>query len=156
VGRVSECDRFILVTTDQAASLTCPKRSARDIVRVRLNRGLWPLYERTPYRRGLRSGAAVALYAGRFVIATATITGVIEAGYRTLSDDTATESVAAHLRLENVSWLDPAIDFRERLPRLTICPKNMSKWGIVLMGGIRGISCADWETLLQDATNPMR
>lgn len=156
MGRVGDFDRFILVATAQAALRDCPKRSAKDIVRVRLNRGLWPLYERTPYRRALRPGSAVALYADRLVIATATIVGVIEAGYRTLSDDTATELVAAHLRLENISWLDPAIDFREMLPRLTLCPKNMSKWGVVLMGGIRGINRADWETLLHGTTDQMR
>lgn len=125
-------------------------------MRLRLESQQWPLYDRTPNRSRIVPGVCVAFYVGGTgpeagtIVATATVKE--RRNFRPGSDPIdpkgyLTERPSIVLSLSDLAWLDPPVAFREVLPDLTICPKNLSKWGAVLMGGARAISHGDWNKL---------
>ena len=146
---------FILVTTDPDVTHR-GKGLATDLVRHRIERAEWPLFDRTPNRERIVVGVPVAFYvAGTgpdsgHLIATATVGG--RRRYRPESQLIDPEGHLAErpsivLALSDIQWIESPIVFRERLPDLAMKPKNMSNWGAVLMGGARAVSQDDWRLL---------
>ncbi len=144
---------FLLVTMDPLGTRG-GRTPAASLVRDRLALGRWPLYECTKNRSAVVAGSRVALYvggggpdAGR-IVAVARVARKLHSSTPIDPPRYLTERPAYCLVLEQVTYLTPKIDFRERLPLLSFSPKNQQKWGIVLMGGCRALSEADWNLLI--------
>lgn len=145
---------FLLVTTDSVA-FDGKRRTALDAARHRIARAAWPLYSRTACRSRIGVGTRVAIYVGGRtgqIIAIATVAGVTTSSTRRASNEpTASEAVSHVLALEHIQMLEPPVDFRSQLPFLEMRPRNLSKWGVILMGGVRGIGRADWSRLFNQS-----
>jgi len=134
------------------------KGSAYELVRARLQRRRWPLYQNTKHKREIGPGARLAFYVGGFRSHRGEIVATAEVAERTSwkwgspradPDEYLSEVPDVVISLKNVEALDPPISFKQRLPKLSICPKNMQRWGVVVIGGCRGVSARDWKLLLQ-------
>lgn len=146
---------FILVTVDPELSNGRPG-VAFDLVQWRLSRHLWPLYKRTRNRTAIAAGARVAFYVGGSrrlagnIIATANAQDL-----RRQTDvdppNVLSDPASIVLSLHEVRQLKVPIRFRDVLPDLSIAPKNMSKWGVVLHGGSRRLTDADWAKLFESS-----
>lgn len=105
----------------------------------------------------MRPGAHLALYVGGtrklsgHIVATARIGAVAPASRQISHIDPLKylqlEPAAVVLTLTRATYLEQPIMFRDRLPSLSFCPKNMSKWGIVLHGGAKQLNEEDWDAL---------
>jgi hypothetical protein len=144
-----------MVTVDP--STTQGRRGyAWHLVRDRLAGGRWPLFDNTPNKALIQAGAPLAFYVGGTDKHAGTIVALASVGQkvnwsagRTRIDPARydTEAPTQALVLAGLKYLHPPVSFKDALPKLTICPSNMQRWGVVLMGGVRGISEADWRTL---------
>src|SRR5229473_1920453 len=95
--------------------------AAVEVANGRLERGIWPLYERTKNRDALVPGARVAIYVGgqAQIIATAVVQEVITPGRRGIQVDPPeflTPPASRVLRLSRIVKLDPPVQFRLLLP----------------------------------------
>ncbi len=151
----SEPYGFLLVTSDP--TVTGGERGiAYELVRERLERKRWPLYERTRNRDRIKEGARVAFYVagtrkhGGCVVAMAEVAEAkrYHRTERTDPPEYMTEAPSIVLELKNVRELNPPVTFQERLPLLSFRPKDLRKWGNLLQGGTRAIGKADWEKLI--------
>jgi len=52
------------------------------------------------------------------------------------------------IRLSETNIFETPVNFKEALPKLSFCPSNMGKWGVVLHGGARRISADDFGMLI--------
>lgn len=147
---------FILVTNDPEKAAG-GRGSAQELLLARLEKGSWPLYARTRCRGQIDIGSRLAFYVGGggnlagHIVATARAANKRTTGRRDELIDPV-EFVTSHpdivLELEQVEMLSQPVFFRDLLPSLSFCPSNMSKWGIVLMGGARAVSEEDWRILI--------
>jgi len=126
--------------------------AAVEVANGRLERGIWPLYERTRNRDALVPGARVAIYVGgkAQIIATAVVQEVITPGRRGIQVDAPeflTPPASRVLRLSRIVRLDTPVQFRLLLPRLEMCPRNLQKWGSIVHGDDCAVSENDWRVL---------
>src|SRR5258708_26714140 len=89
-----------------------------EVANGRLERGIWPLYERTRNRDALVPGARVAIYVGRKaqIIATAVVQEVITPGRRGIQVDAPeflTPPASRVLRLSRIVRLDTPVQFHD-------------------------------------------
>jgi hypothetical protein len=145
-----------ILTTSDAEQLTGGVYSAHRVVRFRLTKLEWPLYERTRNRKLIKSGDRLLIYcggarAGRgHIVASAVVDSIFDVRRgRRLSEES--EFISGNpdyvLILKDVSEFSKPVYFRDILPKLDCCPKNMSKWGVILHGGVRRISNSDFDTI---------
>ena len=149
---------FILVTSDPRTQ-NGRKAWARSLVRDRLQRAKWPIYERTRHRDEFAPGVGVLFYIGGSrreagtVVASAEVSSVRDWCYDDGLVDPAryqTPLPTKVLHLRNIEWLQRPFKFREALEGLSFCPKNLTKWGVVLIGGVRQVTQRDWDILLEN------
>src|SRR5262249_27447396 len=135
---------FVLVTVDPELE-DGGKAAAYDLVRWRLQRASWPIFRNTRCQRLMVAGSPLGFYvAGSrahagMIVATATLKGVRISRRASAVDppNFLTELPDSVLELVAVAFLDPPISFRDVVPRLSICPDNVRKWGAILQGGVR-------------------
>ena len=148
-------NNYIFVSTDTESVEGAPV-SAHELVSFRLKHNLWPLYEKTRNRLSMRPGDNLLFYCGgnmknsKRIIASAKIEKINisrnMAGFQE-GKEFFTQTPHQLVKLEDIAvWKNPVI-LREILPQLECCPKNMSKWGVILHGGVRRISDADYNTI---------
>ncbi len=144
---------FILVTRD-GETFSGSKISARKIIEVRFHQNLWPIYENTRGRKAFEVGSEIAFYIGGKsvdsgqIIARATLAAIKAAkDIRINNSDFIEDPPLLHLTFANIEFLKKPIIFRNKLQKLSFCPQNMNKWGVVLIGGCRQVDTRDWETL---------
>lgn len=151
---------FMLVTVDPLL------RSGRHghawfLVRERLCGGRWPLFANTPNCDRLAPRTPLSFYVGgedRYsgcVVGVATVGQVVPwpAGRGPIDPPKYDTDVPVKvIDLSEVKYLHPPFSFRELLPKLTICPTTLKKWGVVLMGGVRAIPSEDWKILFDGRT----
>ena len=137
---------FLLITTDPTLR-SGATGSAYELVRKRLALAQWPLYKSTRHRSQIEKGARVAFYVAGHrehhgeVIASALVQST-ESG-RGLTVDPQeyfTDPPAKALRLIDVLYVDTPVPLRPVLPSLSFCPRNLDKWGAVVLGGAIDIS----------------
>lgn len=146
---------YLFVTTD-SETVDGKAAPAISIIGYRLLAGQWPLYANTPHQKNLRKGDRILLYCGgRFpdrckIVASAFVRGIeavrnphsVEETRRYL---TGMPSTLVHL--DKVSRFDPPVLIRDVLPRLECCPRNLSKWGVILHAGVRQLSDTDFDII---------
>jgi len=133
-----------------------PDASGRELSALRsaeclLGCGIWPLWEHTRNRKAIKAGDQVGVYlAGSSqVVATANVRAVehwtteLRRRYPLMLDGTP----HAVVMLSDVKMLDPPIDVRSRLDRLSFIKPGVAKWGVAFMGGTRATSAADFSAL---------
>lgn len=154
---------YILVCIDSLLSATGTTEPALVVAQRRILAGRWPLYARTKHRLDICEGDRALIYAGgqrghsRVFIATTRIASnqPVNSARRL--------SLPTNLDGDNppVSWLTfadtnkmvPTVHMSELLEKLSFIPKNRSRWGVTLMGGVRRISDADWAIILAGQQN---
>tara|TARA_Y100000768_G_scaffold389030_1_gene390890 strand:- start:12952 stop:13422 length:471 start_codon:yes stop_codon:yes gene_type:complete len=148
---------FILVTKDGESFDGC-KVSALDVIKRRIERNSWPIYEKTRGRKLFTKGSKIAFYIGGMskasgkIIATAKIENIVLNSSYSMTDDYLIEEPAyLFLNFSNVQWLEVPIKVKEKISKLSFCPQNMSKWGVVLMGGCRTLDNKDWFSLFSNS-----
>ncbi len=147
---------FLLVTADPPR-LNGGFGHAWNLVKTRLELGLWPIYSNTRNRKRLHAGMKVSFYVGGHheragtVVATAEIKEISSSTNLKQPIDPE-EYLTGHadqvLRLSGIEYLQRPIILRNVIELLSFNPSNKLKWGVVLMGGCRALSREDWNILL--------
>jgi hypothetical protein len=147
---------YIFVAID-AEDFSGASVAANDIAMGRIEKGLWPLFARTRCRRLIKAGDKVLIYIGgrkknaTKIIASCDVTAIKGAGRRSKTIDPVdvlTDAPASIVQLGNTKLFKQPTDFRMVLDKLEICPMNKTKWGSILIGGVRKISNNDYKTLV--------
>ncbi len=150
--------QFLLNTANGYDELGLPVK-AYSIFERRISDNTWYLYDNTRNRNAITKGASMVFYVsdeeiGGAIWGSATVKEKkIQKNSRLLRSDIYT--VHSTLSFENIKLLKCPISFKSLLPELSFCPKNMSRWGVIVLGGTRRISDEDYEIILskiQDAT----
>lgn len=145
---------YVLVksqTVTEAGGIECGWLSSRKL----LSAGMWPLYERTLCRKMVREDERVLIYVagdeihGRHIVAEARIAAVEPWTKRAAAEcPILLDGVPATvLRLDEIHYLDKPVRVADVLDRLTIAPKNPSKWGFLFAAGMRSLEKADFDVL---------
>jgi predicted RNA-binding protein len=152
---------FLFNTSDpevfsEDAQTQTKKGSAYELILSRLQNNYWPLYSRTCYRRHITPGTNLAFYVGgakeyrKHIIARSSVAAVFPADRNSIfvdSDKFLTDVPAQIVELGTVCYLKDPVNFREILPELSICPKNIKYWGVIMQGGVTEIPERDWQLL---------
>ena len=64
------------------------------------------------------------------------------------TDPDAEAAIHSILEFKDIERLDAPVDFKVALETLSFAPKNMKKWGVVVLGGCRYISDEDYKKIL--------
>ena len=151
---------FILVATDSYFKGGA-SASAEEIALFRLSNKVWPLYNGTRNKEVIEGGDRALIYVGGSksrggeIVASCTIKKIkrnVLTNAKVDLDGVLTERPDALLTLSKIHKFKTGIEFRKILPKLECAPKNLKKWGIVLIGGVRRISSKDFN-VLSDCTN---
>lgn len=146
---------FLLVTIDPPTTRG-GSGLAWNLVEARIEKGMWPIYANTRNRRRFEPGKRLAFYVGGArkhageIVATAVIRSIdSRSGSRASVDPDRylTDLADQVLRIEDVQYLDPPVLLKAKIGRMSFAPANMTRWGVVLMGGCRALSEADWGVL---------
>ena len=150
---------FLLITSD-AEKIDGTTAPSFEIAKLRLDQKYWPLHERTRNRKIMKTGDEILIYCGgqsqgaKSIIARAEIDSIKKVSIRDSlpeEDLYVTGNAYETIYLRNILFINPVIKFREVLESLSICPKNMDKWGVILHGGARRISADDYAIIMQHA-----
>jgi hypothetical protein len=122
----------------------------------RVERGQWPIYERTRNRNAFVPGLRLCVYiagsgaSGGLIVATATVRRVRPWRSGAALDPSAYATEVPHLVVElgDAGLLPTPVRFKDVLPRLSFAPADLSRWGPLLQGGSRRLSQEDWELML--------
>ena len=141
---------FLLITTkqyDEYGNII----EAPDVFRRRIDQNYWALYSQTRNKDAIKQNAHVLFFVsgknnGGTLVGRAQ---VAEKSSQVIRGSSIEEhgTVVAYLRFKEVTLFSNPISFREVLPQLSFCPKNMKKWGVVLMGGVRRLSDYDFNII---------
>lgn len=129
--------------------------SATDASMALLDWGFWPLFEKTRCRLMVQPGNSVLIYtAGQCsdahqVIASAQVAEVLQWNRRlSASSPILLEGIpVSALSLINIQRFAQPVVFTDYLDILSFIPTNRQKWGVAMMGGMRSITQADYQTL---------
>ncbi len=149
---------FLLVATDPTRRNGTAVK-ARELAAHRLAAGLWPLYARTPNRKALVPGAAVAFYLGGTgaeggcVVAVARVADkrTNRSGRRIDPPGCGTEPPDQLLVLVAVRWLAPPVRLKDAMQAAGHPVKNL---GNMLQGGCRAFTDTALATLILGPTTP--
>lgn len=144
---------FLLITVDPPP-VNGVRTSAWSLVRHRLERGRWPLFVSTRNRRVIDAGSRLAFYvaggrenSGR-VMAISEVSRKLSYGGVTDPPQLFLPAPDQVLVLQRTEFLQPAPRLRDVVERLSFRPERIEAWGVVLIGGCRALSLADWNLVV--------
>lgn len=148
----------ILLVTSAPPLVNGRVGSALDLVRARLAAKVWPIYRHTRSRNTLRiPGIRLAFYvAGQgelagYIVATAAVEKELPSSRTARPTDPPqylTDVPSIVLALKDIHLLAEPVCFPDVLPRLSLNPgAKVRSWGIVVQGGARPLTRADWGVL---------
>jgi len=149
-------NHFILVTTD-SETIGGAVMPAIDIIHRRLKLGKWPIYDRTPCRKLFASGDKTIFYVGGSRMGSGYMIGVssidkVEFGLRRPLDldgeDVLSEPASNIICFGPLKFFTVPVHLKSNLQFLDCCPKSMTKWGSILIGGARRISQHDYDFII--------
>lgn len=128
--------------------------SAETLAARRLRAGRWGLYAKTPHKSELRTGDQLIVYlAGegeRRFVASATVSEVDFKDQSNDADgDALTDLPVAILKLREVRNFKNHVSIIDIKDRLDFIPKSTTKWGCVLQRGLKRLSEADANTIME-------
>jgi hypothetical protein len=119
----------------------------------------WAFFKGTGHRKTIGTNERLLFYCsdpqvGGQIIASATVRLVRPA---TRVEANLVESGMAEtiVEFDQINEYSDPVSFRSVLPSLSIAPKNMKKWGVVVFAGCRSISDADFH-LIENAPKEVR
>ena len=141
---------FLLVTTphfDQDGA----NKSARAIFEERISKNRWAIYTHTRNKKRLRKNDNVIFYVsnrktGGEVVARAKIFELIRPK-RYERFEVEKDTVEFFLSFDSLDFFETPVLFKDVLPKMSFCPSNITKWGVVLIGGVRYLSDRDFKIL---------
>jgi len=147
---------FLLPTQD-AEHIDGYKVAAIEIIRKRIEKRKWPLYERTRNRKQMARGDNLLFYvAGKkeksgHVIGECRIENLkrdLRSAVFLDGDDILNDAASSMIELSNFKLFPNPVYLKGILKELDCCPKNITKWGVILYGGARKISYHDFSYIL--------
>ena len=57
------------------------------------------------------------------------------------------DTVEFFLSFDSLDFFETPVLFKDVLPKMSFCPSNITKWGVVLIGGVRYLSDRDFKIL---------
>ncbi len=156
---MASCKYFIFSTSD-SEDYKGLRIHADRIAESRLQKYLWPLYANTRNRQRIGAGDKVLIYIGgegklrQHIIAIGEVEDCapVTTTLRSVdSEDVLTAAAEYIVTFSRIERLAPPINFKSLLPQLKMCPKNLSKWGVILMGGTRQIEETDYKMIKSSA-----
>jgi len=125
-----------------------------EVASKRLDKCIWPLYNKTQNRKRIMSGDICFIYVSgtgknhQHIIGEVAVKSNNE--IRNFVDDYYHPSTPSNvLHLTNCKKYKDPICFKSILTDLSICPSNMQRWGCALQGGCRKISEDDYKKILK-------
>lgn len=130
--------------------------SGYNIAIHRLENKIWPLYRGTRNRLSIAAEDRALIYIGGSKQQSGKVIGScsikrVERKLRRFSqvdpDNILTEPAEMLLHIGEIEIFCLPKHFRDVLPKLDCKPRNMQKWGVILLGGLRRISKNDYFLL---------
>ena len=128
-------------------------------IETRLREKKWPLYINTRNKKLIKTGDLCLFYAGGNrspqsgrILFKATVDSIKSWRSEVGSLDAlnaASQNPASYVSLSNVYEYQNKLVLKDLLGQLSFCPKNMTKWGAVLQGGMRKIEKRDFDLIEQ-------
>lgn len=154
IARSEPINHFLLITS--APQHVGGKRyTSDDVIAWRLHRLAWPVYGRTRNKQAFQPGDKLLFYAGNrkpgggFVTHSAEVAAV-KPNYSAALDreDFLNPNPSSIIQLASVEALEKPVRLLDVLAELDCRPKNLRKWGVIVIGGARRISEGDYQRLL--------
>ena len=144
---------FLLITTSYFDE-DGRNKSAKVIFQERISKNRWAIYSNTRNKKRLKVNDNIIFYVsdqktGGEIVASAQISEIIRP-LRNERFDTEQDTVEFFLSFKAINFFETPIFFKDLLPKMSFCPTNKSKWGVVLMGGVRQLNDRDYA-ILKDA-----
>ncbi len=152
--RSQPINHFLLITA--APEYLGEKRyTADDVITWRLKHLAWPLYGRTRNKQGFQPSDKLLFYAGSkkpgggFVTHAAEVAAV-KPNYNEALDceDFLNPDPSSIIQLTSVEALQTPVRLLDVLATLDCRPKNLRKWGVIVIGGARKLSEDDYRRIL--------
>lgn len=130
----------ILVTNDTEEII------ANDLLKIRLNKKIWPIYKRTPFKKKIKKNFKILFYiAGKNhlkqnIVASAVIDSV---NYNFDYED----KIFCELRLEEINFFNNPVDIKLEVQKLDFI-KNKYCYGLSFVGGCNIIEKKDYDTVI--------
>jgi len=117
-----------------------------------LDFGYWPLWNRTPNFKTIQTGDKALVYAGSGVCSVLATCEVEVINNPTTHHFNQLPLIVdgipgKMLKLKNIIRFENPVSVRDHLDDLDLCPKNKSRWGVALMGGLKKLSKNDFNIL---------
>ena len=143
---------FLFMTTSQHNEHGV-KVSASSVFRSRLEKNVWAIYENTRNKKLISENDNVVFYvsdhkAGGQLCGIA----VVDERRKPLRNErfhSEHGAVEYFISFKDVTVFDATIKFRDIITELSFCPKNLAKWGVILMGGVRRLNDEDFDLIRQ-------
>ena len=144
---------FLLITTSYFDE-DGRNKSAKEIFQERISKNRWAIYSNTRNKKRLKVNDNIIFYVsdrktGGEIVASAQASEIIRP-LRNERFDTEQDTVEVFLSFKAINFFETRIFFKDLLPKMSFCPTNKSKWGVVLMGGVRQLNDRDYA-ILKDA-----
>lgn len=133
---MSNC--FILIVANIYDSFGNRKNSLEEFYN-RIRNNSWNLNHSTANKELIQEGDRVAFYVseGRKIVGQAVISEKISLNNK--------NDISYKLSFSNIKIFKSQISFLDKLKLSSMKPNNLSKWGVIVMGGLRKISNSDFE-----------
>ena len=163
--RSSPRNHFIFIVS-QAETLDGEKVGAYAVLEHRLAHGIWALNKHTRHRKEIQPGAKVVFYVAGTV--TPSKCFVASADVSGLADHFERADLPKYVRLEewlydipvykvtlsNIEWFREPVDMRSIWSQMDLFKdKGLTNWGILLQGGARAISEADYDLIISRSSH---
>lgn len=148
-------NNYILVAMD-TERISGARAQSSEIADFRLDKGQWPLYSGSRNRKMMTEGDRLLVYCGgsrvgaRTLIGSAVINGMREVRRPNSEAETQrflTNSPSLMIEMREIIRFKHPVSIRPILEQLDFCPKNLAKWGVVFLGGVRRISDSDFDLI---------
>lgn len=135
---------FILITANTYDEFG-NRLNSMDAFKKRLNINSWHLNKSTANKDIINENDKVAFYVSdkRNIVGKATVS-------KKIRENNKYSDICYRLSFSNITLFKTPIIFFDRLKSSSIMPKNPSKWGVALMGGLRKISKDDFHLFTKE------
>lgn len=138
---------FLLTTTPQYDD-TGSKVSALSVFHERIEKNLWAIYESTRNKKLMSEGDNIVFYvsarnSGGKIHGLASIDKITKP-LRNQRFHSEHGQVEYFISFKDIIIFENTLKFKDILGDMSFCPENLSKWGVVLMGGARRLIDGDF------------
>lgn len=146
---------YFLLMSGPAEDLSCKRLEAYQVATIRLEGGLWPIFERTPNRRVLKGGDHCLVYLtgrgreGQSILCQFSIGRIVPPSPRVDRELASSVPIAFALEILNLVKFDPPKPVRPKLSNLSFMGTNEKRWGMAFRCGCRRLLESDYRLLIR-------